>query len=138
MLFLHFRIGGESFALSTEAIVEVVPLTNLRPVRHAPDGIAGSFEYRGRFVLVVDLCRLELGRSAHERMSTRILVMRHPQDPDGLFGLIVENATETLRLDPAEFAPFAAGPDGLVQRIAVDGLVPSDLLGFLARGPVNP
>jgi chemotaxis-related protein WspB len=132
MLFLHFRIGGDSFALGTDGIVEVVPLSDLKQMRQAPDGVAGSLEYRGRFVPVIDLSVLETGTLARRRLSTRIIVMRHPADENLLIGLMAENATETLRLDPIQFTPFATGPHGLVQRIEVQDLVPPPLLTFLA------
>ena len=136
MLFLYFRIGDEGFAMAIERIVEVVPLTELKKVRGAPDAVAGSFEYRGRFIPVIDLCTLELGRSARRRLSTRIIVMRHPQDDTVLLGLIAEKATEMLRLDPAEFAPFAPGPHGLVQRVELEDLLPVALLAAIRGQPV--
>jgi chemotaxis-related protein WspB len=137
MLFLHFRIGGDSFALATDRIVEVVPLSDIKQMRQAPTAVAGCFEYRGRFVPVVDLCALELGRPARRRLSSRIIVMRHPADETRLIGLIAENATEMLRLDPAQFVPFAAGPYGLAQRIEVEDLLSPALMKFLAQEPVT-
>lgn len=138
MLFLHFRIGKDSFALAAERIVEIVPLVGLSTIRQAPAAIAGSFEYRGRFIPVVDLCTLELGRSARRWLSTRIVVVRHPVNEAALFGLIAEQATDMLRLDPEEFAPFALGPLGLVQRVELEDLLPpallSDLSGELVQG----
>ncbi|QEN85475.1 chemotaxis protein CheW [Labrys sp. KNU-23] len=137
MLFLYFRIGDEGFAMTIDRIVEVMPLTELKKVRQAPEGVAGSFDYRGRFIQVIDLCTLELGRPAHRRLSTRIIVIRHPQDDTVLLGLIAENATEMLRLDPAEFAPFAPGPHGLVQRVELEGLIPAPLLAAVCSQPVT-
>ncbi len=131
MLFLHFQIGNDSFALATDQIVEIVPLVDLQKVRQAPEAVAGSFEYRGCFIPVVDLCALELNRPTLRRLSTRIIVVRRPADPTALIGLIAENATEVLRLDPAEFAPFAQGPHSLVQRVELEDLLPSALLAFL-------
>lgn len=137
MLFLHFRIGSDSFALRTDRIVEVVPLSDVEQMRQAPGAVAGYLEYRGHFVPVVDLCALEAGRPARRRMSTRIIVTRHPAAENVLIGLIAENATEVLRIDPAEFAPFATGPLGLVQRIEVADLLPPALLAFLSREAVG-
>lgn len=133
MLFLHFRIGSENFALAAESVVEVIRLPNLKRVRQAPEAVAGSFEYRGRFVPAVDLCALEIGRPAQRRLSTRIIVMRHPANENALIGLIAENATETVRLDPAGFAPFAAGPHGAVQRIEVRDVLSPALMEFLSE-----
>jgi chemotaxis-related protein WspB len=91
--------------------------------------MAGSFRYRGAFVPAVDLCVLELGAPARDRMSTRIIVTR-VADREGVerpLGLIVENATDILRCEPEAFAPFATGPRGLVERAEVDALLPETL-----------
>jgi chemotaxis-related protein WspB len=133
MLFLHFHIGDDGFALAADRIIEIVPLMQLKKVRQAPDAIAGSFEYRGRYVPVVDLCALDMRRPARRRLSTRIIVVRHPHDEAGLIGLIAENATEMLRLDPSQFAPFAPGPHGLVQRVELEDLLPPSLLALAAK-----
>jgi chemotaxis-related protein WspB len=139
MLFLHFQIGDDGFALAADRIVELLPLVELKKPRHAPEGVAGSFDYRGRFVAVIDLCQLELGRPARRRLSTRIIMARLADDEDSLIGLIVENATETLRREPSDFAPFATGPRGLVQRVELESLLPARLRAC-ARGDLvdNP
>jgi chemotaxis-related protein WspB len=129
MLFVVFQIGESGYALPASEVVEMLPMLPIRTVRGAPAGMAGSFAYRGDFLPAVDPCALELGRPAADRMSTRIIVARTP-DRSGTprpFGLIVENATDILRCEPDAFAPFAPGPRGLVQRIAIDTLVPATL-----------
>jgi chemotaxis-related protein WspB len=127
MLFLQFRLGQDSFALAADAIVEIVPLTALQATRAtlAGDGVT-SFDYRGRFIPAVDLCLRELGRPAHARLSTRIVVVR--SGAGDLVGLIAEQATTMLRLDPEDFAPFARGPDGLVQRVMLEDLLPRSMV----------
>lgn len=137
MLFLHFEIGDDAFALSAERIVEIVPLVGLRSMRHAPAAVIGSFEYRGRFIAVVDACLLELGRPAHRRLSTRIAVVRHPNHEATLFALVVEHATEMLDLAPEVFAPFAPGPRGLIQRLELEDLLSAELLAYLAGEAVQ-
>lgn len=135
MLFLHFRIGEGSFALAAERIVEIVPLAPLRKIRRGPDTADlptdQTFEYRGQFVPVIDLCLLDLGRPARRRLSTRILLVRMGQG--GLLGLIAEHATTMLQLDPGDFTPFATGPDGLIQRVDLPDLLPPDLLDRVLR-----
>ncbi len=124
MLFLQFRIGGDLLALAADAIVEIVPLGVLRPVRGDAAGLL-SFDHRGAFIPAVDLSLRDTGHPARRRMSTRIVVVR---DGHGaLVGLIAEQATTMLRLDPAEFAPFAKGPDGLVQRVDLSDLLPAEV-----------
>lgn len=140
MLFLLFQIGDDGCALAVDQVVEILPLVGLKKARHAPPGIAGSFDYRGEFVPVIDLSALELGRPAAARLSTRIIMTHY--EGGGRFrlvGLIAENVTETLRCDPADFAPFATGPRGLVQRVDLGALLGAPvhdfLLGELAQSP---
>lgn len=121
MLFLHFRIGQDNVALAAEAIVEIVPLVEVKATRQATAGQM-SFDYRGRFIPAVDLCQRELGRPARRRLSTRIVVVR--DERGDLVGLIAEHATTMLRIDPADFAPFARGPEGLIQRVWLQDLLP--------------
>lgn len=137
MLFLHFQIGDSNFALAIDRIVEVLPLVELNKERDAPDWIVGSFDYRGRFVPVADLCALELGRPARRRLSTRIIMVRPGSDEDAVIGLIAENAIETLRLEPADFAPFGTGPWGLVQRVELETLLPAGLQAYVRGEQVN-
>jgi chemotaxis-related protein WspB len=54
ILFLTFRIGDETYALDTADICEVLPLLRITRVPHAPSGVAGLINYRGRSVPVVD------------------------------------------------------------------------------------
>ena len=131
MLFLHFQIGDSGFALASDRIMEILPLFELKKERRAPEAIAGSFEYRGRFVSVVDLCALELGRPARRRLSTRIIMVRLGQGDETAVGLIAENATEMLRRDPADFVPFTMGPRGLVQRVELETLLPAEVQAFV-------
>jgi chemotaxis-related protein WspB len=133
MLFLHFQIGDHSFALAAHRIVEIVPLTEFRKMRRMPDAASHCFEYRGRYVPMVDLCALELGRPARQWLSTRIIVIRHPAVETILIGLVAERATEMLRLEPAEFAPSAAGPHGLIQQVEPQDLLSEPLLSFLSE-----
>jgi chemotaxis-related protein WspB len=116
MLFLLFQLGGERYALEVSRVVEVLPLLAFKQFPHAPPGIAGIFNYRGRPVPALDLCQLTHGKPARELLSTRIIVIKYP-DARGnhhLLGLIAENATRTFRKNPEDFSHpglnFTAAP----------------------------
>ena len=139
MLFILFQLGRDRYALDAAQVAEVLPLVQVKKIPHAPAGVAGVFTYRGAPVPVLDLSQLALGRAARSRLSTRVLLVNYP-DASGakrLLGLIAENATETLRREPADFVasgvkadvapylgPVATDPRGLIQWIAVDKLLP--------------
>jgi chemotaxis-related protein WspB len=149
MLFLTFSLGGERYALEAERALEVLPLVDLQAVLHPPPGIAGTLNYHGEFVPVLDLSRMILGRPAPARLSTRILVIRVKQDQGfRLLGVIAEKLTETMRCDPSDFVspgiissetPFLGSVHvderGSVQRIDVDRLLAGQQRDLLFETP---
>ncbi len=69
-----------------------------RKVDHVPIYVAGIFNYRGRLVPMIDLCRLLNGTDCRPRLSTRVMMVHHTT-PDGKnypLGLMAERVTETL------------------------------------------
>ena len=146
-LFLVFRIGNERFALKATEVAEVLPRLPLKPIAHAPAWVAGIFAHRGALVPVIDLSALTFGAPAQARTSTRLVLVNYqPNDevePRWL-GLILEQATDTLRCDPADFqtygldnrqAPYL-GPvredeRGLMQWIGVADLLTPEVCALL-------
>ncbi|MFK0095238.1 chemotaxis protein CheW [Pseudomonas sp. NPDC090592] len=134
-LYLQFRIKAQRFALSVHEVIEVLPRQPLKPIAQAPAWVAGILAHRGLLVPVIDLAALSFGQPAAQRTSTRLVLVHYRS---GLqLGLILEQATETLRCHPDEFQPYGVdsgeapylGPvrqddQGLVQRIAVNDLLP--------------
>ena len=152
MLFLQFQLGQDRYVLASSEVVEVLPLLGIKQIPQAPAGVVGAFNYRGKPVPVIDLSELALGRPARRHMSTRIIIVLHPGANGGLhlLGLIAERATETVRLDPADFAdagivnggapylgPVATDPNGLVQRIEVTRLLPAAVRAVLFEQPLE-
>jgi chemotaxis-related protein WspB len=151
MLLLVFRLGDDRFALDSGRIVEVLPLVSVKRALGAPAGIRGTFRYRGRFVAAVDLSERLLGRPAEQRLGTRVVLATITGESGPLLlGLIVENATETIRCDPAQIVPPAIASsdrpwlgamivdaDGPVQLIDVDQLLASDVRRSLLAAPAE-
>ena len=144
-LYLLFRLGADRYALDVREIVEVLPLQPLKQLPEAPSWVAGLFEHRGRAVPAIDLSARATGRPAARRASTRLAVVAYPVAPAcrASLGLLLERATETLRLPEAGFAGYGLdrgaaaylGPvqtgDGLLQRVEVAGLLPEDVRAML-------
>ncbi|MDE4536681.1 purine-binding chemotaxis protein CheW [Pseudomonas sp. ITEM 17296] len=133
-LYLQFRIADQRFALDVHEVIEVLPRRPLKPIAQAPSWVAGILAHRGALLPVVDLSALSFGQAAAQRTSTRLVLVRYRGDLQ--LGLVLEQATETLRCRPEEFQPYGLdngdapylGPvrqdaQGLVQRIAVDDLL---------------
>ena len=142
MLFLMFRLENDSFAVEAGQIEEVLPLLALTTIPMAPRGIAGAFSYHGVSVPVLDLAAMALGRPAHRRLSTRLILLHYAARDRStrLLGLIAEQATDTLRCDPSDFAdsgvsspgapflgPVATVAGRLVQRVRVDQLISAEV-----------
>ncbi|MES2255420.1 MAG: chemotaxis protein CheW [Pseudomonadota bacterium] len=134
MLFLLFQLGKDRYALAASQIEEILPLVSIRQVPGSSAGVIGVFNYHGTSVPVVDLSELILGQAAPSRLSTRIVIARYDNEngKTHLLGIIVENATETMQGEDADFIPsgisndflpflgaISTSPRGLIQRIDV-------------------
>lgn len=151
VLFLQFRIAGERYALRAIEVAEVLPRLPLKPIAHAPDWVAGVFAYRGAVVPVIDLCALTFGTPARIRTSTRLVLVHYRPEQGSetkLLGLILEQATDTLRCDPADFQPYGLdnrqapylGPvrkdeQGLLQWVRVADLLDDQVCALLYPQP---
>jgi chemotaxis-related protein WspB len=151
-LFLLFRSGGARYGLEAGEVAEVLALRRLQPIAQAPAWVAGIFSHRGKLVPVLDLGALMAGQPAATRTSTRLVLVHYRRGGEGpahLLGLIVERATETLRCAPTEFrdygldnqgapylGPVYQGPQGLVQWVRVQDLLPAETQALLF--PASP
>ncbi|MGV8917490.1 MAG: chemotaxis protein CheW [Pseudomonas sp.] len=108
-LFLLFRIGTERYALEAIDIAEVLPRLQLKPIAQTPEWVVGVFAHRGVIVPVIDLSALTFGHPAQARTSTRLVLVHYHvsvERPRELLGLILEQATDTLRCAPSEFKDY--------------------------------
>ena len=132
-LFLVFHIGDERYALPATDVVEVLPRLPLKPIAQAPVWVAGVFAHRGQVVPVIDISAMTFGKTAVARTSTRLVLVNYRGQ---LLGLMLEQASDTLRCNPADFQPYGLdnrdapylGPvrkdqHGLLQWISVDELL---------------
>ena len=148
MLFLLFRLGKDRYAIEAKRIVEVLPMLAAKKIPQAPPAVRGAFDFRGQPVPLVDLTQLALGHPVREQLSTRIVLVRHPDGRGGerLLGLLAEHVTETLRRDPADFrdagidspgaewlGPVVPHEGGLVQWVQVEQLLTPELQELLFR-----
>ena len=152
-LFLLFRIGKERYALRATEVAEVLPRLPLKPIAQAPKWVAGVFAYRGAVVPVIDLSALTFGHPAQERTSTRLVLVHYRPDelqPPRWLGLILEQATDTLRCHPDDFQPYGLdnrqapylGPvredaQGLVQWVRVNDLLDDAVRNLLFPAPLE-
>jgi len=125
MLFLLFQAGNYRYVLEAAKVVEVLPLVNLTKISNAPRGVAGMFNYRGKPVPAVDLCELTQGQPADERLSTRIIVVNHPDESGKMrsLGLIATRVTATIKREQTDFVDpgFRLGNAPYLGPVMMDG-----------------
>lgn len=135
-LYLQFRIGTDRYALDTALIVEVLARAPLKQLPGTPSWVAGLLDYRGRPVPVVDVSQAAGQRPAPALTSTRLVVSRYaPQNTETphLLGLLLEGATDTVRLDAAAFKTGGLRQDGA----PFLGPVTQDGQGFIQRADIE-
>jgi chemotaxis-related protein WspB len=138
MLMLLFAIDDDRYALESQQVVEVLPLTKLTKPHQAPAFVSGLLHYRGHMVPVVDLCQLIRHRPCRAYLSTRIIVARF-SGADGetqVLGLLAERVTQTFNAADTtliasgmvvDAAPFLGNKlldnQGIIQCLHVDHLL---------------
>ncbi len=125
MLFLIFQLGQDRYALDARELLEILPLAQIKRLPHAPTGIAGLLDYHGVLLPVIDLSALTLGRSAAERISTRMIVVEMANGRR--FALIAERANELLQREATDFTE----PEVTVDAAPYLGSVTRDARGIV-------
>lgn len=110
-----FRIGNETFGVRIGSVREIVRVPEITAVPSAPETVEGVINLRGKIIPVMDL-RKRFGQSDIQAdKKNRILVV---ELENKLVGLIVNAASEVLRIAPSEIeAPgnlFAEGESSYV------------------------
>lgn len=97
-----FCLGSEEYALDIASVQEIVRMTTVTRVPHAPEFIEGVVNLRGKIVPVIDL-RARFGLPPVEAtQSTRIIIA---QVAGTTVGLIVDAVREVLRLSSGAIEP---------------------------------
>ena len=110
-----FRIGNETYGVRIGAVREIVRVPEITAVPSAPDLIEGVINLRGKIIPVMDL-RKRFGQvDIAPDKKNRILVV---ELDNKLIGLIVNAASEVLKIPPSEIEPpgavFADGESSYV------------------------
>jgi len=105
MLVLLFHLGETMYTMKCDRVREVAPIVKLKEVPHAPDYVAGLFNYRGVIVPVIDLRMLIQGEPCEMRMSTRVILVDYVKEDNTpyILGLMAERVTETARREESDF-----------------------------------
>jgi purine-binding chemotaxis protein CheW len=110
-----FRIGEETYGVRIGAVREIVRVPEITAVPSAPELIEGVINLRGKIIPVMDLRKRFGHTETQPDKKNRILVV---ELDNKLLGLIVNSASEVLKIPPSEIEPpgsvFADGESGYV------------------------
>ncbi len=97
-----FRVGNETYGVPIAALHEIVRVPEITAVPDAPEYMEGVINLRGKIVSVIDLRkRFGIKQSSSSRRN-RILVVEFNGK---LSGLIVDSASEVLKISPTDIEP---------------------------------
>jgi purine-binding chemotaxis protein CheW len=97
-----FVVGRETYGVPITSLHEIVRVPEITAVPDAPDYMEGVINLRGKIVSVIDL-RKRLGeKKVTTSRRNRILVVEHK---GRLSGLIVDSATEVLKIPASDVEP---------------------------------
>ena len=110
-----FRIGNETYGVRIGSVREIVRVPEITSVPSAPETVEGVINLRGKIIPVMDL-RKRFGQAdIQPDKKNRILVV---ELENKLVGLIVNAASEVLKISPSEIEPpghvFAEGESSYV------------------------
>lgn len=104
-------VGGETFAIDTKKIREVLGANAIQKIPLAPVYVAGVIPNRGEVLTTVSL-RALLG--LEERVGTSAVLVLEDEDEDERFGLMVDEVSSVLKVsaETLEANPSTLGPRG--------------------------
>jgi len=114
-----FRAGNEEFGVKIEEVREIIKLGSVTPIPESPDFIKGIINVRGEIVTAIDIRSRFSLPIAEEIESKHIVVTKKDEN---LFGLIVDEVIEVLRIQGKEIKPAPSLIDSINEKY-VDGII---------------
>jgi purine-binding chemotaxis protein CheW len=104
--YVTFMLGDEIYGLPIEQIVEISTAFPTTPVPRTSGFVLGIGNMRGSVMPVIDLAaRLSLGTVVRSR-ETRVLIVRHDEEPHGI---VVDRVLEVISLPPEDMENTPGG-----------------------------
>ncbi len=104
--YMTFRVGGEEYGLEILKVRELIGLLEITRVPHAPQGVKGVVNLRGKVIPVVDL-REHLGIDASSASKRPVIIVVQLQTPNGPIttGVLVDQVLEVRNIASAQIEP---------------------------------
>jgi len=108
-----FKSGNEEFGIAIDDVREIIKASTVTPIPNSPAFVKGLISVRGEIVTVIDIKSRFSLLDKSETESKHIVVTK--QD-DNLFGIIVDEVIEVLRIKSIDINP----PPSLIEEIKED------------------
>jgi len=104
--YMTFRVGGEEYGLEILKVRELIGLLEITRVPHAPHGVKGVVNLRGKVIPVVDL-RTHLGISNESAVARPVIIVVQLQSATGPLttGVLVDQVLEVRNIASAQIEP---------------------------------
>lgn len=97
---LIFALGSESFAIPLSQVKEVIGLTNITPIPHAPSYFKGLINLRGRIISIIDIKeKIKASGQTTEAHKPCIIIS---EVEDLLIGAIVDDVVEVIGIEESQ------------------------------------
>lgn len=104
--YLTFTLAGETFAVGTLSVKEIIEYGQLTGVPMMPPSIRGVINLRGAVVPVIDLGARFGGRQTEAGRRTCIVILEVDHvDEQQVIGVLVDAVNEVLEIAPADIEP---------------------------------
>lgn len=104
--YLIFSLGGESFAVGTLGVREIIEYGHLTAVPMVPGFIRGVINLRGAVVPVIDLnARFGRTRTEASRRTCIVILEIQAEDDRHVLGIIVDAVSAVRQIDRAQIEP---------------------------------
>lgn len=104
--YMTFRVGGEEYGVEILKVRELIGLLDITRVPHAPHGVRGVVNLRGKIIPVVDL-RTHLGISNENAAARPVIIVAQLQTASGpvTTGVLVDQVLEVRNIAAAHIEP---------------------------------
>lgn len=105
-----FLSGNEEFGIPISEVREIIKIGQITPIPNTPHFIKGIINVRGEIVTAIDV-KTRFSLSSSITVDPKHIVVTKQED--GLFGLIVDEVIEVLRIQGDEIKP----PPSIIKKI---------------------
>ena len=117
-----FSMGDEEFAANIDQVREVITRGTITPIPDSPDFVEGITNVRGEITVAIDLKGGLSLESPQEGEGKHIIIT---EQESSLFGLIVDEVTQVLRIPESQIRPTPAAVTRM-KKVYVNGVITLD------------